>query len=433
MANSQSAAINYDDPRFKDIEIQKEQAINEADTKYNGMINDSDSFYQAQIDASKEWADKQSQLQQERTEFTIEKIEQDKAKAENDYKKEQSGAYVDWQRQSNQYGANAEVMAEKGLQGTGYSESSQVSMYNTYQNRVATAREGYNFAVLNYNNAIKDARLQNNSIQAEIAYNALKEQLGLSLDGFQYKNQLITDGMKFKQEIDNTYYNRWMDVLEQQNRDREFSESKRQFDASYELERKRFAEEKKQWQSEYNLEKKRFDEDIRQFNKEIARLREKDAKEYALEIKRLEEQKKQREQDKKQWEAEMKEEKRQFNTTIAEEKRQFNQTLSASKKSSSNGGGGGDVSIGGGSYAVNTAYYQGSLNPDAKTYGTFSNGYQPKGISGHGAVSKTGDTVTFKTQTLSGQKQTVTQNIWKAKDGTKWYWDGRYNKYIQVK
>ena len=96
---------------------------------------------------------------------------------------------------------------------------------------------------------------------------------------------------------------------------------------------------------------------------------------------------------------------------------------------SSSGGGGGYSD----SYAVNTAYYQGDLNPDASKYGTFSNGYQPKGISGHGELSKTGNTLTFKTQTLSGQGQTVTQNIWKAKDGTKWYWDGRYNQYIQIK
>ena len=85
------------------------------------------------------------------------------------------------------------------------------------------------------------------------------------------------------------------------------------------------------------------------------------------------------------------------------------------------------------SSAVNTAYYQGSLNSDAKAYGTFANGYQPKGISGHGKVSKTGDTITFTTETLYGQKQIVTQNIWKAADGTKWYWEGRQNKYIKVK
>lgn len=116
-------------------------------------------------------------------------------------------------------------------------------------------------------------------------------------------------------------------------------------------------------------------------------------------------------------------------------KEQAAQQAAAAARSYSYGGGG---SSGGGggysdSYAVNTAYYQGDLNSDAAKYGTFSNGYQPKGISGHGELSKTGNTLTFNTQTLSGQRQTVTQNIWKAKDGTKWYWDGRYNKYIQIK
>lgn len=79
-------------------------------------------------------------------------------------------------------------------------------------------------------------------------------------------------------------------------------------------------------------------------------------------------------------------------------------------------------------YQVNTAYYQGDLNPDAQ-YGTFNNDYQPNNVNGQ-KLSKTGNTITFNTQTLSGQRQTVTQNIWKA-GGKYYYWDGRYNRYIQ--
>ena len=112
--------------------------------------------------------------------------------------------------------------------------------------------------------------------------------------------------------------------------------------------------------------------------------------------------------------------------------------MAASKSSSkSSGGGGGGAAItkdssGGGnsSAAVNTAYYQGDLNKDAKN-GTFANGYQPDNVGGK-KLSKTGDSITFKTQTLSGQTQTVTQNIWKTSDGKKYYWDGRYNKYIRI-
>lgn len=123
---------------------------------------------------------------------------------------------------------------------------------------------------------------------------------------------------------------------------------------------------------------------------------------------------------------------------LQESIRQFNENLALQREKmySSYGGGGSSYSSttnNAPSYAVNTAYYQGDLNNDANKYGTFSNGYQPKGISGHGSLKKTGDTVTFDTNTLSGQKQTVTQNVWVAEDGTKWYWDGRYNKYIPAK
>lgn len=84
-------------------------------------------------------------------------------------------------------------------------------------------------------------------------------------------------------------------------------------------------------------------------------------------------------------------------------------------------------------YAVNTDYYQGNLNPDANKYGTFSNGYQPKGISGYGALKQTGQKMQLSTVTKDGVKKVVTQNVWKTPDGTLWYWDGRYNKYIKYK
>ena len=240
--------VNYNDKRFVEVEADKKAALNEVDVTYGNMINNSDKYFKSQIDASKEWADKQSKLQQEQTDFTIQQIEQQKAQAKQDYTKEQSGAYVDWQKQSNQYGANAEQMAAQGMTGTGFAESSQVSMYNTYQNRVATARESYNRAVLNYNNAIKDARLQNNAALAEIAYNALKEQLELSLEGFQYKNTLVMAKADKRTEVDNTYYGRYQDVLKQINTENALAEEVRQYN-------EKMAEEKRQYNASLALQK----------------------------------------------------------------------------------------------------------------------------------------------------------------------------------
>lgn len=244
-------AINYEDDRFKQVESEKQNALTENDSLYGNLVNESEKYYQAQIDASKNWADTQSQLQQEKTDFAIEQIEQQKEQAQKDYTKEQSGAYVDWQKQSNQYGVRAEQLADKGLQNTGYSESAQVSMYNTYQNRVATARESYNNAVLNYNNSIKDAQLQNNSALAEIAYQALQQQLELSLQGFQYKNNLLLEQANKKLEIENQYYNRYQDVLDQINKENSLAEQVRQYNESLALEREQFEWQKAQASRSY--------------------------------------------------------------------------------------------------------------------------------------------------------------------------------------
>jgi hypothetical protein len=232
--------IDYSDERFTKVENDKQAALTEHEKTYDSMISQSDKYYQDQIQASKDWEQKQTELQNQQTDFAIDQIEQQKADAQKDYTKEQSGAYVDWQTQSKQHGVRAEQMADKGMQNTGYSESSQVSMYNTYQSRVATARESYQRAVQNYNNAITQARLTNNAALAEIAKNALQQQLELSLQGFQYKNTLLLDKAAKKLQIEDSYYNRYQDVLKQMNTENSLAEQIRQFNESMKLQRDQF-------------------------------------------------------------------------------------------------------------------------------------------------------------------------------------------------
>lgn len=274
--------INYEDERFQTVEAEKQAALTNVNNTYNNMISQSDQFYQDQINAAKDYANTQQQIQQENTDFTIDTINQQKEQANKDYTKEQQGAYVDWQKQSNQYGANAENMAAQGLTNTGYSESSQVSMYNQYQNRVATARDAFNRAILNYDNSIKEAQLANNSKLAEIAYQALQTQLELSLAGFQYKNTLLQTQIEMQNQTEDRYYSRWQDVLGQMNQENQFAESIRQYEQNYQF------------------QVKQFDEQIRQFNEEIARLKKKDEQEYQMEIKKLELQRQQLEEQKRQ-------------------------------------------------------------------------------------------------------------------------------------
>ncbi len=251
--------IDYNDQRFKDVEADKKVALNEVDTTYGDMIGKADKYYQDQIKATEDWADKQTELQNKQTDFAIQKIEQQREQAKKDYTKEQSGAYVDWQKQSNQYGANAEQVAAGGMTNTGFAESSQVSMYNTYQNRVAMARESMVKANLEFDNGIKEAQLQNSSILAEIHYNALQKKLELSLQGFQYKNQLILEKTNKKLELDNTYYARYQNVLQQINHENALAEEIRQYNET-------LAEQKRQHSAEIAYKNAALAEEKRQFD-----------------------------------------------------------------------------------------------------------------------------------------------------------------------
>lgn len=269
-------SVNYDDKRFKAVENEKSQSIKETEKMYDNMINNSNKYYQDQINASKEWADKQTKLQQDKTNFLINKTEQEKQKAESDYTKEQKGAYSDYMKQSNDYGVKAEQLASSGLQNSGYSESSRVSMWNTYQNRYASARESFNQAVLNYNNAIKEAQLANNEALAQISHDALQNQLELSLQGFEYKNSLLQTKKQQVNQLNDTYYNRYQNVLAQINAEIDNQVGYDKWKAEREEKLKQFNEEHDRWMKEFKETKAQRERESEQWRKEY-KLKEKES------------------------------------------------------------------------------------------------------------------------------------------------------------
>lgn len=460
------ANIDYEE-QMTQIEDEKQQKLTETEEMYGGMLEQTKQKYDDLAEASKGWVTEQSALQQQQTDYTIDQIEQQKEQTEKDYTKEQSGAYADWQKESNRYGAAAEELAAAGLSNSGYSESSQVQMYNTYQNRVATARASYDLAVMNYNNAIREAQLQNSSALAEIAYTGLQQQLELALQGLQYENQLLLDLEGQKAQIEDTYHNRYLDVLDQMNADRAFEESVRQYNQNFEEGKRQFdlemerlkaqdEEEKRQWDLMYaqsgagitkddgatapameagaNAARSAIAGQVTNgyypgrttTNEEIAEFIEKNMSSDAIKKNR-----ESAEADASNQQKLTNDEKRLHSGTkgqripIANAGVTMAQNLAFSAIENITA-----KSV----YPVSTDYYRGDLNPDAKTFGTFKNGYQPKGIEGHGTLEKTGETTTIERTvaygTKKGKKVELTQNIWKAADGTRWIWDGKQNCYI---
>ena len=87
MANP-SYTINYDDGRFTQVEADKKAALSEMNSTYDNMIGQSDKYYQDQINAAKDYANTQQELQQQNTDFAIEQVNQQKEQAQKDYIKE---------------------------------------------------------------------------------------------------------------------------------------------------------------------------------------------------------------------------------------------------------------------------------------------------------------------------------------------------------
>lgn len=247
--------VNYEDERLAQIEKDKKLALAESNGTIDRMVNEAGQFYQQQIDASQQLADEQVRLQNEQTDFTIEKIEQQKEQLHDDYLQEKSDAYVDYKKQSDDYGSNAEQMADSGLAHSGYSESSKVAMHTDYQRRVSAAKASYDQAKLNYDNGIKEAKLQNSSALAEIKLQAYQMQLELGIEGFNYKNSLIMEKLNRKEQIEDRYYGRFQDTVAQINNEKALALEQEQFEKSLAWEREQYdrtlAEEQRQFNAQY--------------------------------------------------------------------------------------------------------------------------------------------------------------------------------------
>ena len=142
-----------------------------------------------------------------------------------------------------------------------------------------------------------------------------------------------------KVEMDNQYYNRYMDVLNQINHENAMAEEIRQYEQNYQLQVKQLDESIRQFNQNYDLKKQEFAESIRQFNEEIARLKKKDEVEAKQAAAELELKKKQVEQEQKRWEEEMKLQKEQ----LAAQKAAVSKSSSSSGSKKSSGSSGSSV------------------------------------------------------------------------------------------
>lgn len=246
--------VNYNDNRFKQVEEEKQSQLEQYNKAYDDLINERNTFTQQQQDYVNNWQATQEQIANDNLNHQIELYNQQKDKAEKDYQREARASYADYQKEVDRYGVSRENVVNNGLSNSGYAESSKVDMYNAYQNRLASARQSLNDIKLEFDNAIKEATMQNNATLAENALSALKQKLDIALEGFNYKDTQTQNKLTWQNNINNNYYNRYKDVEKQINYENEQAEAARQFDEqmAYKKEQDRIAQQN--WEREFALQ-----------------------------------------------------------------------------------------------------------------------------------------------------------------------------------
>lgn len=246
--------VNYNDNRFKQVEEEKQSQLEQYNKAYDDLINERNTFTQQQQDYVNNWQATQEQIANDNLNHQIELYNQQKDKAEKDYQREARASYADYQKEVDRYGVSRENVVNNGLSNSGYAESSKVDMYNAYQNRLASARQSLNDIKLEFDNAIKEATMQNNATLAENALSALKQKLDIALEGFNYKDTQTQNKLTWQNNINNNYYNRYKDVESQINYENEQAEAARQFDEqmAYKKEQDRIAQQN--WERQFALQ-----------------------------------------------------------------------------------------------------------------------------------------------------------------------------------
>lgn len=199
---------------------------------------------------------KQSQLINQQTQMQVDELNREKEKLDRETDKTTQGLYASWQKQANQYGAEAEQLAQRGLANSGYAETTQTSLYNTYQKNVTETLNNSRDLKSDYDFKIAQARQSGSVQQAQAALDLYSQKIQLLTQNYelrQNREQYLYQ-KQYQQERDRVSDQQWQKTFDQQVRQNEIENQWKQ--KSFDYQRQRDAVSDNQWQQQFNLSKK---------------------------------------------------------------------------------------------------------------------------------------------------------------------------------
>lgn len=212
----------------------------------------------------------QQDITNKQTEMNVAELERNKEQIDKDATKTNRALYTEYRKASNPYGANAEQLASQGLGNSGYAESTQANLYNTFQKNVTdtlnNARELKSNIDFEINKAMQTGQLNN----AQHAFQIYLQRLQLLTQEYELKNnreqflyQKEQDKLAqsnwekeylYQQERDKVTDQQWQDTFDY-NKDRD-KVSDKQWNKTFDYQKKQDKQAQSNWEKEYQLSKK---------------------------------------------------------------------------------------------------------------------------------------------------------------------------------
>ena len=196
---------------------------------------------------------KQNEIINKQTQMQVDELNREKEKIDKDVTKTTQGLYSNWQKETNQYGVQAEQLAQQGLSNTGYAETTKTALYNTYQRNVTETLNNSRELKADYDFKISQAR-QNGSVQ----------QAQSALELYSQKMQLLTQNYELRQNKEKYLYQQQRDKVADQQWQKSFDQQVKQNEIENQWKQKNFDYQKHrdnvsdgQWQKSFDYQKQR--------------------------------------------------------------------------------------------------------------------------------------------------------------------------------
>ena len=226
--------------------------------------SDIDALESKQNQMLDESLNKQQDIVNKQTQMNIDTLQRQKDEVDKDATKTNRALYTEYRKANNPYGANAEQLASKGLGNSGYAETTQTNLYNTYQKNVTDTLNNARSLKSDFDFQMSQARQNGDITMAQNALAIYNQKLQLLTQNYELRNN--REQFLYQQQRDKVSDNQWQQTFDyQKSRDKV---SDNQWNKNFEYQQNRdqvsdeqwnrnFENQLRQWEQEYNYQKSR--------------------------------------------------------------------------------------------------------------------------------------------------------------------------------